>query len=760
MSACLSAVLQGGLIGRLNARFGEERLVLCGLGLIGAGLLILPEAHDIPILGVAVSALALGIGLTQPTLNSLISRRAGADEQGGVLGVSQSVGSLARVLGPVTAGFFFSQWGRNWAFWWGAALVAAALLLARELLRQRRPEAAGRRTRRMTPGGRFPTPGPPRQKGRLKDELRALRSLAPYLWPRDSWGLRGRVVLAVALLIAGKLVNIAVPFLYRDAVNALSPGHAVVAVPVMLIVAYGAARVMSQGFNELRNAAFAKVGQRAVRQVALAAFRHVHALSLRFHLDRRTGGLARAIERGTAGIDFLLSFMLFNVVPTLFEILLVCGILWRLYDWAFAAVTFVTIVVYIGYTFSVTDWRVRFRREMNERNTEANTKGVDALLNFETVKYFANEEHEARRYDAALRAYERAAVRSETTLTFLNLGQGSIIAAGLVGIMILAGDGVAAGRMTIGDFVLVNAYLIQLYMPLNFLGMVYRNIKQSLTDLEQMTALMAVKPEIEDRPAAPALIVGAGAVAFRRVSFRYDPRRPILREVDFAVPPGAKVALVGPSGAGKSTIARLLFRFYDVDQGAIEIDGQDIREVTQDSLRRAIGVVPQDTVLFNDTIYYNIAYGRPEATRAEIELAARLARIDDFIASLPDGYETTVGERGLKLSGGEKQRVSIARVILKAPRILVFDEATSALDTRTEREIQTSLAAIAADRTTLVIAHRLSTVVDADEILVLDGGRIAERGNHARLLREDGVYAAMWARQQEAARREAALTAE
>ncbi len=612
----------------------------------------------------------------------------------------------------------------------------------------------------MSPLGRPVGVGPPRAKGRLKDELRALKSLAPYLWPRESSELRVRVVLAVVFLLAGKLVNIYVPWLYKQAVDALTPGSAVVAVPVALIIAYGLARVMSQGFNELRNAVFAKVSQRAVRRLALTAFRHVHALSLRFHLERRTGGLSRAVERGVAGIDFLLSFMLFNVVPTVFEILLVCAILWRLFDWTFAAVTLATIILYITFTFSITDWRVRFRREMNERNSEANTKAVDGMLNFETVKYFANEEHEVLRYDAALQAYERAAVKSETTLTWLNLGQGTIIATGLVAIMIRAGQGVAAAEMTVGDFVLVNAYLIQLYTPLNFLGMVYRNIKQSLTDLEQMMALLAVKPEIEDRPGAPALVVGRGAVAFHRVYFRYDPRRPILSDVDFRIPPGAKIAIVGPSGAGKSTIARLLFRFYEVDAGAIEIDGQDIYDVTQESLRRAIGVVPQDTVLFNDTIFYNIAYGRPGAPRADVEDAARHAHIHDFIMGLPDGYQTMVGERGLKLSGGEKQRVAIARVILKAPKILVFDEATSALDTKTEREIQASLAEISADRTTLVIAHRLSTIVDAHEILVLDGGRIVERGHHRELLARGGVYALMWARQQEAERREAALAAD
>jgi ATP-binding cassette subfamily B protein len=608
--------------------------------------------------------------------------------------------------------------------------------------------------------GRSQVTGLPEPEERLGEGLRALKRLTPYLWPRDSLELRARVVLALVLLVAGKLANITIPFFYKHAVDALTvPNPGIIAVPVAVILAYGAARIVSQGFNELRNAVFAKVGQRAVRRLALSTFRHIHALSLRFHLERRTGGLARAVERGTAGIEFLLSFMLFNVVPTIFEIAVVCAILWRLYDWTFAAVTLATIVAYVGFTFLVTDWRIRFRREMNTRNSEANTKAVDSLLNYETVKYFANEAHEAERYDHALHAYERAAIKSETTLAVLNVGQGAVIAAGLIGVMILAAQGVAAGTMTVGDFVLVNAYLLQLYTPLNFLGVVYRSIKQSLIDLEQMMALLRIAPEIEDRTGAPALAVSRGVVAFRHVDFFYDPRRPILRDVDFAVPPGAKLAIVGASGAGKSTIARLLFRFYDVDGGAIEIDGQDIRGVTQDSLRRAIGVVPQDTVLFNDTIFYNIAYGLPGASRDDIEAAARLAHIHDFVASLPDGYQTMVGERGLKLSGGEKQRVAIARVILKAPKMLIFDEATSALDTKTEREIQASLAEVATDRTTLVIAHRLSTVIDADQILVLDAGSIVERGDHRDLLARGGLYATMWARQQEAAEREAALAA-
>jgi ABC-type transport system involved in Fe-S cluster assembly fused permease/ATPase subunit len=591
----------------------------------------------------------------------------------------------------------------------------------------------------------------------LRQELKAVRKLAPYLWPAE-WSLRWRVLLSVVFLIGAKLINVYVPLLYKGAVDVLSPGHgAVIAVPMALIIGYGVARVCAQLFAELRDAVFAKVGQRAVRRVALATFRHLHALSLGFHLERQTGGLSRAIERGIRGTEFLLSYMLFNVVPTLFEILLVCAILWGFYEASFAVATVATIVAYIAFTFSVTDWRIKFRREMNDRDSEANTKAIDSLLNFETVKYFANEAHEAERFDKALRAYERAAVKSQTTLSALNIGQGMIIATGLVTVMLLAAGGVSRGVMTVGDFVLVNVYLVQLYAPLNVLGMVYRNIKQSLTDLESMFRLLAVRAEVEDRPGAPALGVAVGEIVFDHVSFRYDPRRAILHDVSFRVPPGGTLAIVGPSGGGKSTIARLLFRFYDVDAGAIRIDGQDLREVTQESVRRAIGVVPQDTVLFNDTIRYNIGYGRPGAADAEIEEAARHARIHDFVAALPDGYRSPVGERGLKLSGGEKQRVAIARVILKAPRILIFDEATSALDTKTEQEIQANLDEVSVGRTTLVIAHRLSTVVKADEILVLDQGRIVERGDHASLLSRGGVYAAMWARQQEAEERAVAL---
>jgi len=582
------------------------------------------------------------------------------------------------------------------------------------------------------------------------NEFRAFRTLAPHLWPAGSLELRGRVLLAVALMVGAKLTNVYVPILYKQAVDLLN-GEAgtAIALPIGLLLAYGVARLFAVAFGELRDAVFAKVAQRAMRTSALKTFEHLHALSLRFHLDRQTGGLSRVIERGVSGVEFLLNFMVFNIVPTILEILLVCGILWGLFDWRFAAVTAVTIFGYIAFSLVVTEWRIKFRREMNERDTEANTKAVDSLLNFETVKYFGNEAHESRRYDVALQQYERAAIRSKVSLAMLNIGQAGIIAIGLVAINSMAAMGVIAGAMTVGDFVLVNAYLIQLYMPLNFLGFVYRQIRQSLTDMDAMFGLLKVDREVADKADAPALAAGGGEIVFDHVNFGYDERRPILKDVSFTVPPGKKVAIVGPSGAGKSTISRILFRFYDVVDGAVRIDGQDIRDVTQESLRAAIGIVPQDTVLFNDTIYYNIAYGRPDATPAEVEEAARMARIHDFVVSTPDGYQTRVGERGLKLSGGEKQRVAIARTILKRPAILLFDEATSALDTHTEQEIQKSLDEVSADRTTLVIAHRLSTVVGADEIIVLDQGRIVERGRHAHLVAGEGAYAAMWKRQQE-----------
>ena len=588
-----------------------------------------------------------------------------------------------------------------------------------------------------------------------RGQLHGLKSLAPYLWPRGRTDLKIRVVLALIFLAAAKVATVYVPVFMKEAVDALSHEDKVlIALPLGAILAYGLARILSLAFGELRDAVFSKVAQRAIRTVALATFRHLHALSLRFHLDRQTGGLSRAIERGTKGIDFLLSYVLFSVLPTLLEIALVSGILWYMFDWRFMAVTLITVAGYVWFTFAITEWRIKFRRAMNESDSEASTKAIDSLLNFETVKYFGNEEHEARRFDGALRIYEKAAVKSETSLAFLNVGQTAIISIGVSVMMIMAAVEVRAGRMTVGDFVLVNSYLIQLYMPLNWLGTVYREIKQSLIDMEQMFRLLGVPEEVADRPGAGPLRLTGGEVRFERVDFGYDARRPILREVSFTVPPGRTLAIVGPSGSGKSTIARLLFRFYDVTDGCVLVDGQDIRDVTQTSLRAAIGIVPQDTVLFNDTIFYNIAYGNPEATRAEVEEAARLAKIDQFIRSLPDGYETRVGERGLKLSGGEKQRVAIARTILKRPAILIFDEATSALDTHTEKAIQASLAEVSADRTTLVIAHRLSTVVDADEILVLDQGRVVERGRHGMLLAQNGRYAAMWRRQQEAAERE------
>ena len=599
-----------------------------------------------------------------------------------------------------------------------------------------------------------------RARSGLHDDLKSLRELLPYLWPAGLIGLKARVLGALMLMVAAKIVNVYVPFLYKAAVDVLSgESVTVLAVPVGLILAYGLARVLAQAFRELRAAVFAKVRQHALRSLALATFKHLHRLALRFHLERQTGGLSRVIERGTKGIEFLLSFMLFYTLPTLIEVLLVCGILLVMYDAYFASITLVTVAGYIGYTLAITEWRIKLRREMNRTDTEASTRAIDSLLNYETVKYFRNEDHEAARYDHALRGYERAAVKSEQSLSLLNVGQGMVVAVGLCAVMILAGRGVARGGLTVGDFVLVNTFLIQLYLPLNFLGTAYREIKQSLVDMEKMFELLDVEAEVKDRPDARPLEVGAGEVVFDGVDFGYDSSRPILRRVSFTVPSGRMVAIVGPSGAGKSTISRILFRFYDVGAGSVRIDGQDLRAVSQASLRAAIGVVPQDTVLFNDTIGYNIGYGRLEAGEEDIERAARLARIHDFIAGLPEGYDTLVGERGLKLSGGEKQRVAIARTILKDPPILILDEATSALDSQTEKEIQASLQAVAAQRTTLVIAHRLSTVVEADEILVLDEGRIVERGSHGRLLQLGGRYAAMWARQQEAAEYEQRLQA-
>ena len=590
----------------------------------------------------------------------------------------------------------------------------------------------------------------PKNKG-PRNDLRTLKTLMPYLWPKNALEMRTRVIIAVLFLSLAKGINVGVPVLYKMAVDAISDNAAsIVIVPVGILVAYGLARVMALAFGEFRDAIFAKVAQRAIREAGLKTFRHLHKLALRFHLDRQTGGLSRAVERGTKGIDFLLNFMLFNVLPTLLEILLVCAIMWGLFNFWFALVTFITVGTYIYWTVAVTDWRLKYRRTMNKMDGEANTKAIDSLLNYETVKYFGNEEHESRRFDQALRSYETAAVKSKVSLSLLNVGQGAVISAGMTILMIMAGFGVQDGTMTLGDFVLVNSYLIQLFLPLNFLGFVYREIKQSLTDMDEMFGLLERETEIDDKSDAPELSITGGEVIFENVSFYYEADRLILNDVSLAVKPGQTVAIVGPSGAGKSTISRLLYRFYDVTGGRILIDGQDIRDVTQDSVRSAIGIVPQDTVLFNDTIYYNIAYGCPTASPSEIEDAARLASIHDFVSDLPEGYNTRVGERGLKLSGGEKQRVAIARTILKGPEILIFDEATSALDTHTEKEIQQSLRDVAEERTALVIAHRLSTVIDADKIIVLENGSVVERGTHAELLAQKGTYEAMWARQQEA----------
>ena len=595
---------------------------------------------------------------------------------------------------------------------------------------------------------RAASPPPAVTRPRALSNTEIMLSIAPYLWPRGNPGARVRVVTAVAFMFLAKAAAVYVPILYGRTVDALTtPGNLAVVLPVALILAYGIARVGAAGFGEVRDALFASVSQRAVRLVALRTYQHLHRVSLRFHLDRQTGGLSRVIDRGVQGMQSVLRLAVFNVVPTAVELLLVTGIIWYMFDWRYAAVTMAAVLVYVAFTSVLAGRRGRYRRTLNDTDNDASSKALDSLLNYETVKYFGNEAHEAARYDKALARYERAAVRVQVSLNMLNLGQAAIIAVGLTIIMLMAARSMAEGTMTIGSFVLINTYLIQLYQPLNFLGMVYMTIKQGLVDMEQMFALLNVAAEVEDKPNAPALIASGGEVRFEDVRFGYRPDREILHGVSFSIPAGKRLAIVGPTGSGKSTVSRLLFRFYDVTGGRVLIDGQDVRDVTQDSVRAAIGVVPQDTVLFNDTIRYNIGYGKPSASQEEIEQAARLAQVHDFVIRLPDGYDTMVGERGLKLSGGEKQRVAIARTILKDPRILILDEATSALDTRTEQEIQGAFRAVMSHRTTLVIAHRLSTVIDADEILVLRDGQIEERGSHAALLSHDGLYAQMWAMQ-------------
>ncbi len=584
-----------------------------------------------------------------------------------------------------------------------------------------------------------------------------IRNLWPYMWPSDRPDLKQRVLIAFLALIAAKIVTVLVPYFFKWATDLLAgegAGPTVLpaffAVPLMLVIAYGVGRVLMVAFNQLRDALFARVGQHAVRQLAYRTFVHIHSLSLRFHLARRTGGLSRIIERGVKGIETIVRFTILNTAPTAVEFALTAGIIWYQFDYRYVIVIAITIWIYVWFTVRASDWRITIRREMNESDTDANSKAVDSLLNFETVKYFGNEQMEAERFDRSMARYESAATRTWTSLAWLNLGQTVIFIIGMAICMIFSARAVVAGEQTVGDFVLINALLMQLAIPLNFIGFVYREIKQGLADIETMFGLLAEKPEVVDKTDAGPLRTGEGAIRFQDVSFDYESDRSILKNLSFEVPAGATVAIVGPSGAGKSTISRLLFRFYDVTGGSITIDGQDIRDVTQESLRAAIGIVPQDTVLFNDTIGYNIRYGHWQADEAAIREAAGMAQIADLIENLPAGYETPVGERGLKLSGGEKQRVAIARTILKSPPILILDEATSALDTATEQEIQSALDRVAQNRTTLMIAHRLSTVINADQIIVLKDGEIAERGSHGDLLQADGLYAAMWARQREA----------
>jgi ATP-binding cassette subfamily B protein len=589
-------------------------------------------------------------------------------------------------------------------------------------------------------------PPPPDAKGRQRSDWATLKTLFPYLWV-----YKWRVIAALGALIGAKMANVGVPLVLKKLIDqlAIDPAHpqALLVLPLGALVAYGLLRLSTTVFTELREFLFARVTQRAVRTIALQVFRHLHALSLRFHLNRQTGGMTRDIERGTRGVNSLISYSLFNVLPTLVEITLVLGYLVIHYDKWFSIITAVALATYITFTVAVTEWRTHFRRTMNELDSKANTKAIDSLINYETVKYFGNEDYEAKRYDQGLQSYENAAVRSQTSLSVLNTGQSLIIATAVTLILWRATEGVIAGTMSLGDLVLVNSFMIQLYIPLNFLGVIYREIKQALADMERLFGLLDQNREVADTPGAQPLVARGAHVQFSHVEFSYEAKRQILFDVDFAIPAGTTTAVVGHSGSGKSTLSRLLFRFYDVNKGSISIDGQDIRSITQASLRSAIGIVPQDTVLFNDTIEYNIAYGRPGASRADIVAAARAASIHDFIESLPDGYATMVGERGLKLSGGEKQRVAIARTLLKNPAILIFDEATSALDSKSEQAIQAQLKDIARNRTTLVIAHRLSTIADAQQIIVLDHGKIVERGTHGSLLAARGLYAQMWERQ-------------